>query len=163
MTWQPLLADMFLNHEKREFKGIEIVKRKQDKSPGKLDRSTRTQDLSPQVSKTKRYSIDEEILYDDVNVYLLMYLIKPYTNYLMRLAAHYDMYERCQTQSQPRTNVDFVTVWKLINLIKSLTSFRQILTHIGRYYLSDAKYIIDFIEAITKDMFYYYRLIEQNV
>lgn len=48
-------------------------------------------------------------------------------------------------------------------MCKTLAPFRQVLTHIGRYYLSDSKYIVGFLEAITKDLYYFYCRIEQHV
>ena len=128
-----------------------------------MDRSGRSKDLSPQPSRSKRYSIDEEILYEDASVYLLVYLVKPFESYLLKLAAHYETYEQCKYHYQQKAETDFVMVWKLLNMCKSLAPFRQVLTHIGRYYLSESKYIVDFLEAITKDIFYFYRTIEQHV
>lgn len=92
-----------------------------------------------------------------------MYLVKPYESYLLKLAAHYDTYEQCRSQVQQKPQPDFVLVWKLINMCKTLAPFRQVLTHIGRYYLSDSKYIVGFLEAITKDLYFFYCRIEQHV
>lgn len=92
-----------------------------------------------------------------------MYMVRPYEAYLLKLAAHYDIYEQCRNARLAKADVDFVLVWKLINMCKSLVPFRQVLTHIGRYYLSESRYIIDFLEMITRDLFYFYRVVEQHV
>lgn len=112
--------------------------------------STRSPDasISSQVNRsrtTSRHSVDEEILFDDVNVYLHMYLVQPYYNYLMKLCAHYDLYEQCKHYTKGEQQPNYILLWKIINLIKSLTPIRSVLTHIGRYYLPDNVYIVDFL------------------
>ena len=81
----------------------------------------------------------------------------------MKLAVHYETYEQCRCQSQQTVQINFALVWKLINICKSLAPFRQVLTHIGRYYFNESKYIVDFLEVITKDIYYFYRMIGEHM
>lgn len=79
-----------------------------------------------------------------MDVYLFIYMVQPYVNYLMKLAANIEVYEECQRQKEV-LKPNMALVWKLVNLIKCIVPIRSVLTHIGRYYLAENRYIIDFL------------------
>lgn len=58
---------------------------------------------------------------------------------------------------------DFNVVWRLINTIKAVLPVKSVLTHIGRYYMSEHSYIVSFIEQLTNGLSAYYDLLEHHV